>query len=108
MALFITVIAGDFGDIPPSTLGVASLLFLILSGLNGISSSCSRVTVSTFLFVLFCSVRLFFLDLFNLLRGLGSLFSLVGLALVLALTLKGRTGFRLVLFRLIAGVDTHL
>lgn len=49
-----------------------------------------------------------FLTLPSRFEGLGSMFGLVILTLVLALTLEGCTAFWLGLFKLIARFDTHV
>ncbi len=61
MALLIAIIASDLRDVPLRALAIASLLFLALCGLNGISSRCDGATVSFFTFVLFSLIPLSFL-----------------------------------------------
>lgn len=94
VTLLIAGIVGDFRDISYKALAIASLFFLALSGLSGISPHFDKATVLSFLSVLFSLMSFLFLflpSLFLSLLSFGSLFGLVGL--ILALTLGGHIGF---------------
>lgn len=104
MFLLVATIADNLRNVSV----LASLPILAYLFLCGSSVSLeSRGTAFLPVVVLPSSVRLSLLVFSGLFGGLGSLFGLVVLTLVMALTLGGRAAFWLGLFSLIARIGTH-
>lgn len=105
MILLIVSITNDLENVlvlalPP----ILACFFLCKNGVN----SKNRDTIFLVVTVLLDLIELLYLVFSDLFRGFSSLFGLVFLILVLALTLRGHAAFQLNFFRLIARIITYL